>query len=52
VVGIHLPIPFQQLFTGTGSLAFSASRDALERKNGQVCIRAALPSESRRAKVS
>jgi len=47
-----VPIPFQQLDTGTGFPLYMAFLDRRDRKNGQVCVACSWPSESRSAKVS
>lgn len=49
---IFLPIPFQQLVTGTGRFANMAYLDSRARKYGHVCMSASWPSASLRAKVS
>lgn len=47
-----LPMPFQQLLTGTGSLRFIAALDLDDRKYGHVCVACSWPSESLSANVS
>lgn len=50
---VHVPMPFQQLVTGTASrLATNAFLDTRARKYGQVCVTCPLPSMSRNANVS
>ena len=48
----NIPMPFQQLVTGTGDIFFIACRDAAELKYGHVCMMGSWPLLSRSANVS